>query len=74
MMENKEINIFGEGLDVRDHLYIDDLCKLLLIFTQNKIYGTYNLATGNSISYKDLSNLFVNNFSELNKINKKMIK
>lgn len=70
MMENREINIFGEGLDVRDHLYIDDLCKLLLIFTKKKIYGTYNLATGNSISYKDLSNLFVNNFSELNKINK----
>ena len=70
MMENKEISIFGEGLDVRDHLYIDDLCKLLLIFTEKKIYGTYNLATGNSISYKDLSNLFINNFSELNTINK----
>lgn len=70
MMENKEISIFGEGLDVRDHLYIDDLCKLLLIFIEKKIYGTYNLATGNSISYKDLSNLFITNFSELNKINK----
>ena len=45
MMENKEISIFGEGLDVRDHLYIDDLCKLLLIFIEKKIYGTYNLAT-----------------------------
>ena len=57
-LEKNEINIFGEGLDVRDHLYIRDLCEIIYKIIKKKIFGTFNIASGNSISYKELGNLF----------------
>jgi len=68
-MEKKEINIFGEGLDTRDHLYITDLCKMIYKIIDQKIMGTFNLASGTSISYIDLANLFKKIFPDVN-INK----
>ncbi len=70
MIEKNEINIFGEGLDVRDHLYIRDFCNLINCIIVNKKLGVINLASGNSISYIDLAKLFIKNFSntKLNKI------
>ncbi|OUX36474.1 MAG: hypothetical protein CBE33_05640 [Candidatus Pelagibacter sp. TMED273] len=69
MLDKNEINIFGEGSDVRDHLYINDLCRIIYEIIKNKIYGTLNLATGNSISYSDLALIYKNMFKEI-KINK----
>lgn len=69
LIEKNEINIFGEGLDIRDHLYIKDLCNLIYLIVKNKILGTINLATGNSISYIDLANIFIKSFSNVS-INK----
>jgi UDP-glucose 4-epimerase len=69
MIEKNEINIFGEGLDVRDHLYIRDFCNLINCIIINKKFGILNLASGNSISYIDLAKIFIKNFSKI-KINK----
>ena len=63
MISEKKIKIFGKGQDLRDHLYIDDFCELLLKFSFLEKFGTYILASGNSISYLDLSNIFLKNFS-----------
>tara|TARA_B100000963_G_C22544904_1_gene633962 strand:- start:223 stop:1083 length:861 start_codon:yes stop_codon:yes gene_type:complete len=69
MIEKNEINVFGEGLDVRDHLYVKDLCEMIRIIIKKKILGIYNLASGHSISYIDLSNIFKELFPDVN-INK----
>ena len=69
MFDEKNIKIFGEGSDLRDHLYIDDLSDLIYNFSSNHIYGTFNLASGNSISYLKLANLFKKIFAKhLNEI------
>ena len=72
LIDENIIKIFGEGSDIRDHLYINDLCSLIYSFADNQISGTYNLASGNSISYLELSekfqNLFPKNVDEIIKI------
>ena len=42
---------------------IDVFCELLLKFFSFEKNGTFILASGNSISYLDLSNIFLKNFS-----------
>lgn len=69
IIEKNEISIFGEGMDIRDHLYIKDLCNIIYKVIKNKIYGTLNLASGESISYLDLAKLFKQIFPQI-KINK----
>jgi len=72
MIADKSIKIFGEGIDMRDHLYISDFCNLIYNFGTKKILGTYNVASGKSISYIELANtfknLFSNHLSEISKI------
>ncbi len=65
LMSDKEITIFGDGLDIRDHLYINDFCYLLNKVVKDKMYGIFNFASGNSISYYELANLFKNLFPEI---------
>ena len=69
MLDKNEINIFGEGLDIRDHLYIKDLCNIIYKIIKNKIFGTLNIASGNSISYFDLALIYKKMFNHI-KINK----
>jgi len=66
IIEKNEINIFGEGLDMRDHLYITDFCNILYEILLKKMYGTFNFATGFSISYIDLANMFKKLLPEIN--------
>ncbi len=51
---NSNIKIFGKGLDVRDHLYVDDLIKVISTAILKKISGKYNVASGNSIKFIDV--------------------
>ena len=51
---NSNIKIFGKGLDVRDHLYVDDLIKVISMTILKKISGKYNVASGNSIKFIDI--------------------
>ena len=46
--------IFGEGTEVRDYLYIQDLVKVTEYFIHNNLSGTYLLGTGQSRSFVDI--------------------
>lgn len=52
---NEKIVLFGKGEETRDYIFIDDLINLILLVILYKSEGLLNLATGNSISYDDLS-------------------
>lgn len=60
IIEGQKINIFGDGLQLRDFNYIDDVVDAMLIAgTNNKAFGnTYNLGS-NPISLKDLAELML---------------
>ncbi len=49
------ITLFGEGEEMRDHLLVDDLVALALRVLRHRSSGVLNLATGQSISYRELA-------------------
>ena len=56
------IELFGEGEETRDHVFIDDVVALLLLVLRHRSAGTLNLATGRSVSYRALADLVAAQF------------
>ncbi len=53
--EGRRITLFGGGEEMRDHILIDDVAKLIRLTLWHRSSGTLNLATGHSISYAELA-------------------
>ena len=62
IQKNEPLTIFGDGENTRDYIHVDDLIDGI-IKSISKIQGkkgqVYNLASGNSISVKDLAELMI---------------
>jgi nucleoside-diphosphate-sugar epimerase len=60
---NDFINVWGEGLEKRDLLYVDDLINFidLALKKQNNYFELYNCALGKAIRIRDLVELIVKN-------------
>ena len=54
-LESSTIKLFGKGEELRDHIYINDLVKLVTKMVQTKLTEPLNAATGNVISFLDLA-------------------
>jgi GDP-L-fucose synthase len=56
MNAKKTIKVWGEGTEIRDFLYIDDLCRFIemAIKKQNNSFEIYNVGSGKGISIKNL--------------------
>ncbi len=49
--KNEKIDVWGNGKDIKDFLYIDDFCKILIkIINNSNTYNTYNVSSGKSVS------------------------
>lgn len=61
ILDNEEIQIFGDGSQIRDLNYIDDVVDALLIAgASDKAWGNvYNLGSGEPINLKDLVKLMI---------------
>lgn len=61
-MEGKTINIFGDGNQMRDYIYIEDIiASILLIFNNDKYYNNiYNIGCGKSIMFKEMVTKIIN--------------
>jgi UDP-glucose 4-epimerase len=53
----KEIVLFGEGEERRDHVSIDDVAELILKVLQNRSVGALNIATGEVHSFLQIAEL-----------------
>jgi nucleoside-diphosphate-sugar epimerase len=49
--------IFGQGEEIRDHIFIDDLCQIARFMLDNKCLGTINAASGHPISFREIGNV-----------------
>ncbi len=60
-MENKPITIFGDGLQLRDYVYSDDLTEMFIrVAISDKTDGQiYNCGLGKSRMFKDMAELVV---------------
>ena len=54
IVQNRTLRLYGNGEELRDHLYIDDLVRLVHHFICGNFSGIYNLATGRSYSFQEI--------------------
>ena len=59
-LKKKTIKIFGKGEERRDHIFVDDLTKIIVKCIEMKGLGTLNLASGKVYSFKYLARLIIN--------------
>ena len=52
--EQGQIILQGDGLELRDYLFVEDAARLIVACTEQKAVGTINLARGESISIQDV--------------------
>lgn len=50
-----EITLFGQGLDKRDHLFIDDFINVLLSLISSSRSGAFNVANEKSVTFKSIA-------------------
>jgi UDP-glucose 4-epimerase len=68
--QKKVFNLFGDGKDLRDYVYIEDLVRVILnIAYMKKGVGIINIATGNSLSINYLIKIISGMFGKI-EINK----
>ena len=54
---NKKITLFGEGEEQRDHVYVDDVVKILQLIILHRSEGVLNVATGTVVSFKKIAEM-----------------
>ncbi len=54
ILREGKVHLFGDGTELRDHLFIHDLVQITIQLAFSDRYGTYNLATGQSYSYLEI--------------------
>ena len=60
---SESIKVFGDGLNLRDHIFIDDVVGLILESLKNNLVGKLNIVAGRSYSFSEVANLCKNIFS-----------
>jgi UDP-glucose 4-epimerase len=67
VVTEKVVRLFGEGEELRDHLYVDDLVRLTSSLAGSALQGCFNLATGTSRTFasivEDLRRIIPHGFS-----------
>lgn len=57
LIDNVKVPIYGDGLNVRDWLHVDDHCRgIHLVLTKGKAGEVYNIGGGNELSNNELVN------------------
>ena len=56
---NESIEIFGDGLQERDFISVDDVIESILNAIKNGTGGTYNIGSGKTITINDLAKVII---------------
>lgn len=54
-INNSCISLFGKGEEKRDHIFIDDLIKMIFKLSKLKATGTYNLCSGKTVTFFNIA-------------------
>lgn len=65
LIHNKDIPVYGKGLNEREWIYAEDHCEgLLKILKSGKVGNNYNIGTGNVIKNRDLVKKIIKIYSK----------
>ena len=53
--KNFNIELFGKGEELRDHIHINDVVKIIYLSIKKNLVGEYNLCSGKLISFKRIA-------------------
>jgi len=59
-----KIQLFGGGEETRDHIHVDDVTELTVRCLRHGSTGTLNLATGRSVSFREVAQLVARQFAK----------
>ena len=63
LIESKKVPLYGEGLNVRDWLHVDDHCQgIFAVLTAGKPGNIYNIGGGRELTNRELTNLILEKF------------
>ena len=68
--EGIPITLWGDGTELREFLYINDICRIIEIFIEKSTQGIFNAVSGKSYRFIDVINILKEKFPQL-KINMK---
>lgn len=54
-IEDRTITLFGRGEEIRDHIYIQDVSRLLALCVLHRSSGIINAASGNAVTFHDVA-------------------
>lgn len=66
--KGKDIFLFGRGEEQRDHIFIDDLAKIIKILIKKNKKGIYNIASGKVLSFYNIAKKIVSLNNNITKI------
>jgi UDP-glucose 4-epimerase len=59
-INSNRITLFGEGEELRNYLYVDDLVKTIAVALENDLIGTYNVAMQQAYSFAEIASMICN--------------
>ena len=64
LLDNKNVPLYGDGLNVRDWVYVEDNVRAIdLILHKGEVGEIYNIGTGNEMTNLDLTELILSNLN-----------
>lgn len=57
LLERGEVRLFGDGRELRDYVFVDDVARAVADLVERGATGTYNAASGRSASFVELAGL-----------------
>ncbi len=64
LIENKKVPLYGNGLNVRDWLHVDDHCLgIFAVLTAGKPGNIYNIGGGRELTNRELTDLILRKFA-----------
>ena len=67
-LNNQDLNIFGEGYQTRDFIYVKDIVGAMIVGAEEKICGVFNLGCNDIINLRDLATLIIKKTGSNSKI------
>jgi UDP-glucose 4-epimerase len=67
--KNEDITLYGEGEELRDHVYVDDIAQLVYLVALHKSIGIFNAVSGEIVSFKELAEFIRKQFNSTGSIN-----